>query len=101
MVFASNDLLRAHFARATGALIDSLTAGHKRGRAFDDVEDVGVVFVYFNLTWPGAAASLNFEVVGGEQGATFGKGGIDLSMIEVNDGRFLRLFGSDYGEQNC
>src|SRR6267142_1927523 len=100
MVFASHNFFRAHFARAAGALVDGLAAGDECRRALNNIKNIRVVLVDFDFARAGSAASLNFEIVCGEQWPSFGKSCIDLLMIEMNDGGFLCLFGGDYSEED-
>ena len=96
---AASNFFGARFAWSDGFGLDRFSAGDEGCRAFEDIKNISIVVVDFDLAWGGATTGLDFEVVGGQQGHTLRKGSGDSLVVEMNDGGFLRCIGSEGSKQ--
>lgn len=78
---AALDFFSARFAGPGDARALDRAARHKRGRAFEDIKDVGVVFVKLDLTWFHPAAGLDLVTRVDEQRLTAGERAFDGRVI--------------------
>src|SRR5262245_44241142 len=88
-LLAADEFLTARFPGANGPGFDRFSPSNKRRRAFQNVENIGILIMNLHLAWPSSAPGLYLEVVGRQQWPSLGKYCCDRFMVELNHAGFF------------